>query len=67
MQPIIQRIQDKVTGQNNLIAIALNKSIDEGNDGNIIISNIQDMAKDNYVMMRSILGKILLTDIINHK
>ena len=67
MEKIIKEIQQKVIGQNNLIAIALNNAINENQDETLMLSNIKDMAKDNYVMVRSILGKELLTDIINFK
>ena len=67
MQNLIKEIQSKTIGQNNLIAIALNNAIFENQDSDIVLSNIKEMAKDNYVMVRSILGKELLTDIINFK
>ena len=67
MQKLIKEIQSKTIGQNNLIAIALQNAIFENQDENLMLSNIRDMAKDNYVAMRSILGKELLTDIINFK
>lgn len=67
MQNLIKEIQSKTIGQNNLIAIALQNAIFENQDENLMLSNIRDMAKDNYVAMRSILGKELLTDIINFK
>jgi len=67
MQPIIKQIQEKTIGKKNLIAYALQNAIFENQESNLIISNIQDMAKDNYVMIREVLGKELLTDIINFK
>jgi len=68
MENIIKGIQSKVIGiNNNLIAICLDDAINRNDDALTIISNIKDMAKDNYVMVRSILGKELLTDILNFK
>ena len=67
MEKIIKEIQQKVMGQNNLIAIALNNAINENQDETLMLSNIKDMAKDNYTMIREILGKPLLTDIINYR
>jgi len=67
MQPIIKRIQDNVIGKKNLIAYALNDAINRNDDHLAIISDIKDMATDNYTMVREILGKPLLTDIINYR
>lgn len=67
MEKIIKEIQQKLMGQNNLIAIALNNAINENQDDMIMLSNIREMAKDNYRTMLYILGKPLLTDIINFK
>jgi len=67
MEKLIAELKTKVRGQNNLIAIALNNAIEENTHPLLIFSNIRDMAKDNYVMVRSILGKELLTDIINYR
>lgn len=67
MQNLISQIKEKVTGQNNLIAIALNDAINNNQDGKEMFSNIKDMANDNYRIMRDILGKPLLTDILNYR
>lgn len=67
METIIKKVKEKVSGQNNLLAIALRNAINEKQDGYITIENIKDMAVDNYRMVRDILGKDLITDIINFK
>jgi len=67
MEKLINELKGKVKGQNNLIAIALNNAIEDNTHHLLIFSNIRDMANDNYVMMRELLGKELLTDIINFK
>jgi len=68
MKKLISNLKEKVTGnKENLIAIAINNAIETNVHPSLIFSNIRDMAKDNYVMMRELLGKELLTDIINFK
>jgi len=68
MEKLLTNLKEKVTGnKENLIAIALNNAIENNTHHLLIFSNIRDMAKDNYVMVRSILGKELLTDILNFK
>jgi len=68
MNKLLTTLKEKVTGnKENLIAIALNNAIENNTHHLLIFSNIRDMAKDNYVMMRELLGKELLTDIINYK
>ena len=67
MQKLIEEIKAKLKGQNNLIAISLKNAIESNQDGKEMFGNIIDMAKDNYVIMRAILGRELLIDIINYR
>jgi len=68
MEKLLTDLSNKVTGnKENLIAIALENAIENNVHPSLIFSNIRDMAKDNYVAMRDLLGKNLLTDIINFK
>jgi len=68
MEKLLTTLKEKVTGnKKNLIAISINNAIENNTHHLLIFSNIRDMAKDNYVMMRELLGKVLLTDILNFK
>jgi len=69
MEKLITELMNKVSENkgNNILAYALYNAINENQEPLLIFSNIKDMAKDNYVMIREVLGKELLTDIINFK
>lgn len=67
MEKLINEIKTKVQNRKTLIEISLDNAINNNEEPKEMFSNIKNMAKDNYVMVRSILGKELLTDIINFK
>ncbi len=68
METILKDLSNKLKDVNNcLIAYSLREAIKRNDEPLLIISTIKDMARDNYPIMRNLLGKTLLTDIINHK
>lgn len=64
---IILKIEAQLAGQTHAIALGIKKGIADGTPAITIIGYIKDFARDNYVMARDVLGKNLLTDIINFK
>ncbi len=68
METILKDLSNKLKDVNNcLIAYSLREAIKRNDEPLLIISTIKDMARDNYPIMRDLLGRNLLIDIINYE
>ena len=68
MNNLLSQIKEKLKGNDTHLSQLLKNTINADEKDKAIINDLKNFTlSGNYVMMRELFGKNLITDIINHK